>query len=143
MARSTAWGSTASLSGAGAGARAGRVVPQPTITNAIAAATDRRAIIMVCTARSSSDSLPRPSVGTLLLGCEQLPVRRVVAQRPQRREEVHHAAAWIPLRERLLYQRARGVTPAQNPVDPCPPHRVPGVQIPGAPPPQRPLQRQR
>src|SRR5256885_15927193 len=44
MARSTAWGSTASLSGAGAGARAGRVVPQPAITNAVTAATDRRAI---------------------------------------------------------------------------------------------------
>src|SRR2546430_13335941 len=36
----------------------------------------------------------------------------------------HHAAAWIPLRERLLYQRERGVTLAQNRVDPCPPHRV-------------------
>src|SRR2546422_3782098 len=45
MARSTAWGSTASLSGAGAGARGGGVVPQPAITNAVAAATDRRAII--------------------------------------------------------------------------------------------------
>src|SRR2546430_16659881 len=44
MARSTAWGSTASLSGAGAGARAGRVAPQPAITNAVTAATDRRAI---------------------------------------------------------------------------------------------------
>src|SRR5216117_1870176 len=76
MARSTAWGSTASLSGVGAGARAGRVVPQPAITKTVTAATDRRAIIMVCTARSSSDSSPRPSVGTLLLGCEQLLVQR-------------------------------------------------------------------
>ena len=44
MARSTAWGSTASLSGAGAGARAGSVVPQPAITKTVTAATDRRAI---------------------------------------------------------------------------------------------------
>src|SRR5216117_3440637 len=114
MARSTAWGSTASLSGAGPGARAGRVVPQPAITKTVTAATDRRAIIMVCTARSSSDSSPRPSVGALLLGCEQLLVRRVVAQRPQRRIQVHHPTARIPLRERLLYQRDRGVTLAQN-----------------------------
>src|SRR5881396_1165654 len=114
MARSTAWGSTASLSGAGAGARAGRVVPQPAITKTVTAATDRRAIIMVCTARSSSDSSPRPSVGALLLGCEQLLVRRVVAQRPQRRIQVHHPTARIPLRERLLYQRDRGVTLAKT-----------------------------
>ena len=37
--------STASLSGTGAGTRSGRVVPQPAITNAVAAATDWRAII--------------------------------------------------------------------------------------------------
>src|SRR5947207_15967554 len=131
MARSTAWGSTASLSGAGAGARAGRVVPQPTITNAIAAATDRRAIIMVCTARSSSDSLPRPSVGTLLLGCEQLPVRRVVAQRPQPREEEHLAAAGIPLRQRLLYQRERAGTLARDRVAPSRARALAAVANPG------------
>src|SRR5216117_1003736 len=114
MARSTAWGSTASLSGAGAGARAGRVVPQPAITNAVAAATDRRAII------ARKDRAPPPpdespqnrsrrATGTLLLGREELLVRRVVAQRPQRREEVHHPDAWIPLRERLLRSEERRV----------------------------------
>src|SRR5256886_2506427 len=55
----------------------------------------------------------------------------------------HHAAAWIPLRERLLYQREGGVTLAQNRVDPCPPHRVPAVQIPGTHRLKRPLQGQR
>src|SRR5438034_2311537 len=93
------------------------------------------------------DALPenrsRRATGTLFLGREQLLVRRVVAQRPQRRVEVHHPAAWIALRERLLYQRDRGVTLAQNRVDPCPPHRVPAVQIPGAHRLKRPLEGQR
>src|SRR5689334_15384449 len=111
MARSTAWGSTASLSGAGSGTRAGRVVPQPAITNAVAAATDTRFIV------------------ALLFGCEQLPVGRVVPQRPERRIEVHHPTAWIPLGEGLLYQRHRGVTFAQDRVDPGPPHRVSAVEI--------------
>src|SRR2546429_523483 len=45
--------------------------------------------------------LPRPcTAAPLLLRGEQLLVGRVVPQRPERRVEVHHAAARIPLRER-------------------------------------------
>src|SRR2546422_2162235 len=124
MARSTAWGSTASLSGAGAGARGGGVVPHPAITNMVAAATDRRPIIMVCTARSSSDSLPRPSVGTLLLGCEQLLVRRVVAQRPHGQGEGDHPPARVTPRGRPpVPPEPRGTLPP-NPPGPGPPHPV-------------------
>src|SRR5882724_11382139 len=50
-----------------------------------------------------SSPCPAPT-GALLLRCQQLLVRRVVTQRPKRREEVHHAAAGIPLGERLLHQ---------------------------------------
>src|SRR2546430_16743492 len=117
MARSTAWGSTASLSGAGAGARGGGVVPQPAITNAVAAATDRRAIIMVCTARSSSDSLPRPSVGTLLLGCEQLPVRRGGAPRAPPPGEGEHPPPRGPPRPRPPHPPPRGVALPPHPAE--------------------------
>src|SRR6266566_4245073 len=87
----------------------------------------------------SSSRVPQPSPA-LLLRRQQLSERRVVTQRPERRVEVHHAAARIPLSERLLHQRDRGIPLAQHRVDPRLPHRVPAVQIPRAHPLQRPLE---
>src|SRR6266516_816814 len=84
-----------------------------------------------------------PTAGYLLLRCQQLLVRWVVPQRPERRVEVHHPAARIPLRERLLHQRDGRITLAQHRVDPRPPHRVSPVEIAGAHRFQRPVEAER
>src|SRR3989441_11106886 len=78
------------------------------------------------------------AAGPLFLRSEQVPERRIVPQRPERRGEGHDPALRIPLGERLLHQRDRGFALTQHGVDPTAPHRVPAIQIPAAPRPPRP-----
>src|SRR5205807_4102309 len=67
--------------------------------------------------------------GRLLLRRQQLPERRVVAQRFEREIDVQSVGVRVPPGERVLQQRHGGVPLAQQRLNPRPPHGGPAEQI--------------